>query len=61
MADDEKQAARERRIFLALGILAFVVTVALIILALCAFHASSAPATNKDRPADHEMFGPPKH
>ena len=56
MAEDEKQAAQERRIFLVLGILAFIVAVALVILALSSFHAASVPANSKDKPAGHGMF-----
>ena len=56
MADDEKQVAQERRILLVLGTLAFIVAVALIILALSSFHASSTPPTSKGKPAAHEMF-----
>ena len=55
MEDDENRAAKERLIFLALGVIAFVVAVVLIILALSAFHATSVPATSKGQPAGHEM------
>lgn len=55
MADDEKQAPQERRVLLVLGILAFIVAVALIILALSSFNASVA-APNKNKTAGHGMF-----
>jgi flagellar basal body-associated protein FliL len=55
MEDDNKQAVKkERRIFFALGVIAFVVV--FIILGISAFHASSVPATSKGQPAGHEMF-----
>ena len=60
MEDDEKQAAKERRRFLALGVLAFAVAVILIILAISAFHASSVPATGNGEPAGHEIVRSPK-
>ena len=60
MANDEKQAAQERRILLVLGTLAFIVAVALIILALSSFHASSTPPTSRGNTADHGMFSASK-
>lgn len=55
-SDNEKQETQERRIFLALGVIASVTAVLLIIFTLSAFHASYEPATSKGKRAGHEMF-----
>lgn len=55
MADDRKQEKVERRIFLALGVIACVVIVVLVFLAFSAFHAASMPSTTRDKPAGREL------
>ena len=61
MSDGEKKSSgNEGRLLLVLGVLAFCVAVALILLAASALRASSVPTNHPQAPRGQEKAGPSK-